>query len=73
MLPAIAARLLALGIRVIVLPSCVVGGSDLLFYGQGFTVATCDSDFAIKMIQSPRLVAAEIESYILEYAKNNLV
>jgi len=61
---AIAAELLNNGFRIIPLPSQVVGHVDYLFYGTEYQVSTTDTDFAIKMVQLPRLIASLIESYL---------
>lgn len=59
-----AARLLQEGFRVVSLPSVVCGATDYMLYGCGITVATCDSDFAIKMERLPRQIAADFESWL---------
>jgi len=61
---AIAAELLNNGFRIISLPSQVVGHVDYLFYGTEYHVSTTDTDFAIKMVQLPRLIASLVESYL---------
>lgn len=61
---AIAAELLNNGFRIIPLPSVIVGRTDYLFYGTEYQVSTTDTDFAIKMVQLPRLIASLIESYL---------
>ena len=61
---AIAAELLNNGFRIIPLPSVIVGHVDYLFYGTEYQVSTTDTDFAIKMVQLPRLIASLIESYL---------